>query len=139
MRQSPCDIELAEGANELNVEMTPIALPPSGEILEITWYDEENEVWRPISDPMPRMKTVTQRFRVSNTGSRATFKIGYCYWSSYQERWIWKYSPSVDIEPGEGDIDWRIWTGGAQTISVTYHLFSDDTEVDSMTVTITVV
>lgn len=126
--------------NGLSGSFTAIApAPPSGEILEITWYDEENDVWHPMSDPMAAYQEVTQRFRIRNTGSTlGVFKIGYCYWSDFQERYVWSYSPSFDIEPGEGNIDWHIYTGGAATFSATFYLFSDDTEVDTITVTIRV-
>jgi hypothetical protein len=113
------------------------AAPPSGQLLEITWRD--GGVWHPISEPMPASTTITHRFRVRNTGGRATFKVGISYWDAFQGRYVWSYSPSVNIEPGEGNIDWNIWTGAPATRSIEFHLFANDTEVDVMTATVRVV
>lgn len=114
--------------------------PPSGELLGITWYDGVN--WHPITDPMPSGEDITHRFRVRNTGSTvATFKIGVHIYSSYSG-WVWYYYPNsigVDVGPGESNIDAVLWTGGPQTISVTFHLFANNIEVDSMTVTVKIV
>jgi hypothetical protein len=133
------DIALVSGDNELNVEMAPIVVaPPSGEILEIEWtLWGEPESWRPITDPMPAYDDVTNRFRIRNTGATvAPFKVGLYTYSSYTG-WRWSYSPTVNINPGEGYVFWTFGTGKVEVITVTFHLFADDIEVDSMTVTVT--
>lgn len=110
--------------------------PPSGEILEIIWRD--GGVWHPISDPMP-VGTLTHRFRIKNTGAAAgVFKVGIYLYSLFVG-WYWSFSPGFNIEPGEGNVDWNIWTGMPGTTTVTFHLFANDVEVDSVTVTITVI
>lgn len=110
---------------------------PGGEILEITWWDKEEEVWRPISDPLPGRGEYHLGFKVLNTGPAAAFKVGVYLGTNYGPPWM--YSRSFDIGAGsEGFIDWPLWFGRSGREDITFHLFSDDTEVDSMTVRITV-
>ncbi len=107
--------------------------PPSGEILEIEWKRYTGtDVWHPISSPMPEGRTITHRFGIRNTGAMvASFKIGFYLYSD------WHYSEPVDISPGEGYIEWTFGSGKVEVITVTFHLFADDIEVDSKTVTVT--
>lgn len=113
---------------------------PSGEILEMSWWSEALASWRPITEPMPAYTYVTYRFRVKNTGNTVgTFKVGYSWYSEFAGRWEWSYSPSFNIEADtEGNIDWELLSGPG-TYTITFHLFSNDNDVDSLTVTITVV
>ena len=113
----------------------PELLPPSGEILEITWKRCTGaDVWYSASNPMPEYTDIIHRFKVRNTGDTTTsFKVGY-YRTDYGAGWY--YSKPIDIKPGEeGYIEWVFWTGEAGTYTTTWYLFGDDIEVDSMTVT----
>jgi hypothetical protein len=112
---------------------------PSGEILEITWREVGSDVWYPISEPIPApQKEYYLGFRAKNTGRTATFKVGIYIYDAFAG-WHWMKSPSFDIEAGdERLIEWPLWFGRSGSESVTFHLFSDDNEVDSITVTLTV-
>lgn len=111
---------------------------PSGQILDITWWDGAN--WRPITEPIPANTYITYQFRVKNTGNTVgAFKVGYSWYSDFMGQWLWNYSPSFNIEADtEGDIDWELISGPG-TYTITFHLFSNDNDVDSLEVTITVV
>ncbi len=111
---------------------------PSGQILDITWWDGAN--WRPITEPTPAYTYITHRFRVKNTGNTVgAFKMGWTWYSDFEGRWLWFYSPSFNIEADtEGNIDWE-QTSGPGTYTIPFHLFSNDNDVDSVEVTITVV
>ncbi|MBA7537319.1 hypothetical protein ES705_29586 [subsurface metagenome] len=112
-------------------------IPPTGQILDITWWDGAN--WRPITEPTPAYTYITHRFRVKNTGDAVgTFKVGYSWYSELMGRWEWSYSPSFNIEADtEGNIDWEL-ISGLGTYTIAFHLFSNDNDVDSVEVTITV-
>jgi hypothetical protein len=116
----------------------PAPAPPvlAGRIEEITW--EFEGVTHPISDPEPEMASPVHHFRVLNTGDEAYFKIGTSYYDEFQGKEVWTYSKDKVLSPGEGIIDWAIWTGWAGTVQRTFTLFADSKKVDSMPVTIVV-
>ncbi len=129
--------------DSVTFELVAIALaPPSGEILEIRWRETAaGSPWHPISEPMPWEEMGVEYylgFTVRNTGGTAAFKVGIYSYDSFMG-WYWSYSPSLDIEAGdEGLIEWPLWFGRTGDEDITFHLFSDDTEIDSITVRITV-
>lgn len=113
--------------------------PPSAEILEVAWWDGAS--WHPISEPLPANKNVIHQFRIRNTGNVPTaFKIA---WYTYPfGRKTIHYTGSIILNPAEeGYIIYTFWSGGSgQYIEdFLWELYGDDTLVDSMTVTITVI
>lgn len=124
--------------NGLTGSFTAIeAAPPSGEILEITW--RQDAVWHTFDDPL-HGGNATYRFRIRNTGgTRATFKVAYMYYPRIGTPYLVYSKSSVTIEPGkEGNLDWP-GLYHVETVTVPFHLFANDTEVDSMTITATVI
>ncbi|MBA7560640.1 hypothetical protein ES708_02269 [subsurface metagenome] len=127
---------LAYGSLDISVAAVG---PPSGEILELKWKEYGvADVWHSISESMPRETSIVHRFKVKNTGNvAALFKVGY-YHSNYGAGW--RYSSSVAVSPGEeAYIEWTLWAGFPGTYTTTWHLFGDETDVDSMTVTTRIV
>ncbi|GAI62118.1 unnamed protein product [marine sediment metagenome] len=111
--------------------------PPSGEILESYWRLTAEEIHHPPSDPIPRETDYYMCFRIRNTGNTAvSFRMAF-YIPPPEFGAGWRYSSPIELNPGqEGLIEWVFWAGappGAYTL--TWYLFGDNEQVDSITIT----
>jgi len=130
------DIVLVEGDNEFNILMIPIIAIITGEIIESYWRLTAEEIQHPHSDPIPYQAGYYMCFRIRNKGNTATsFRMAY-YIPPPQYGAGWRYSKPITISPGEeGLIEWVFWAAVRGAHTLTWHLFGDDTQVDSITIT----
>lgn len=136
MKQLPGDIVIVEGNNELNVQMIPITAIIAGEIIESYWRLTAEEIPHPHSDPIPRYAGYYMCFRIRNMGNTTTsFRMAY-YIPPPEFGAGWHYSSPITLGSGEeGLIEWVFWAAVRGAHTVTWYLFGDDTQVDSITIT----
>lgn len=138
MKQSQGDIAIVEGNNELNVQMIPITAIPDGEIIESYWRLTKETITHPWSDPIPYHADYYGCFKIRNTGNIATsFRMAYYIPAGEHGGPAFYYSKAITLNPNqEGLIEWVFWAGAAPgAYTLTWYLFGDDTQVDSITIT----
>ncbi|GAJ17748.1 unnamed protein product, partial [marine sediment metagenome] len=106
MRQSPNDIVLVGGNNELNVQMVPIA--PAIEITDFIWVPDTYLPGMLPSWPIPANRTVGFGFDFKNTGTKpidayVRFLLKH-KWKETDERaqpfWMWRgFYPNITTQP----------------------------------------